>query len=132
MSSVGVSKFDNAAGVAPPHRRYPRHGCPTKRVTGQPHNRLTDAWECDEAVRHLRHAHLRAAETKRVDEDELAHEPRLLEGDLERDPPPERRPNERHRAKAAVFYVATDEAREIGNRVADARLVGAAVARQGG
>src|SRR5207249_2940560 len=84
----GLVEVDGGAGVAggeapdhPPWR-------PGQRVARESHHGLADARDGDEAVRHLRHPHLRPAEAEGVDEHELARERRPLERDLERHPSP--------------------------------------------
>src|SRR5258708_20590993 len=80
----------------------------------------------------VRQADRGAAEAERVDEDELAGKPRVLESDLECDPSAERRADNHSGTQAAIFDVALDEAREVRDGVARTRLFGAAISRQVG
>src|SRR5207248_889562 len=84
-------------------------------------------WNGHQAVRHLRHPDLGPAETKRVDEHELACKVRPLERDLESDPPPQGHADDRGRTKTPVFDVALHEAREVGDGIAHAWLFGSPV-----
>src|ERR1700682_3271866 len=70
--------------------------------------------------------HVRATETEGVDQHQFADAVRTLQRQLQGDPAPQGGADHRGGAQPARIHVALDEAREIWNAVASARLFGAA------